>query len=100
MTYKNTWDMESVFAGGSNYPQFYDKISTLEDGVKDFNELVNSWEAETDAPDFKHFEGILTTREQLEKGIGETRTFISGLSSADTSDETAKTNLNLVANLS
>lgn len=100
MTYKNTWDMESVFAGGSNSPQFYDKISTLEDGVKDFNELVNSWEAETDAPDFKHFEDILTTREQLEKGIGETRTFISGLSSADTSDETAKTNLNLVANLS
>ena len=100
MTYKAVWDMDSVFAGGSDSPQFYEKVSSLEDGLKDFDELVNSWDVEKDAPKFSMFENILTTREQLEKGIGETRTFISGLASADASDDTAKTNLNLVANLS
>lgn len=100
MVYQNTWDMESVFAGGSDSPQFYDKVSELEDELKNFNELVKHWNVETDAPDFKEFETILSERETLEKGIGETRTFISGLSSADVNDTTARTNLNLVANLS
>ena len=100
MTYKPVWNMDSVFAGGSNSPQFYQKISSLEDGLKEFDDLVNSWNVEKDAPKFSRFETILTTREQIEKGIGEARTFISGLASADASDDTAKTNLNLVANLS
>ena len=100
MVYQNTWDMESVFAGGSDSPQFYSKVSELEDELKKFNKLVNNWNVEKDAPDFKEFETILSERETLEKGIGETRTFISGLSSADVNDTTARTNLNLVATLS
>ena len=71
MTYKPVWNMDSVFAGGSNSPQFYQKISSLEDGLKEFDDLVNSWNVEKDAPKFSRFETILTTREQIEKGIGE-----------------------------
>lgn len=100
MSYKNTWDMESIFAGGSNSQQFYDKISKLEEELKKFDQLVNNWDVEDDASDFKHLEIILSEREKLEKGIGEARTFIYGLSSADVNDTTARTNLNLVATLS
>lgn len=100
MTYKNTWNMDSVFPGGSDSPEFYEKVNTLETQVKKFDELVKYWNANEDAPDFQTFQNILTVYELIVKGIGETRTFISGLASADTADTKARTNLNLVANLS
>ncbi|HLR91999.1 MAG TPA: M3 family oligoendopeptidase [Atopostipes sp.] len=99
MSYKNTWDMESVFAGGSDSPQFYDKVSFLESDLEEFDVMVKDWDTEKDAPNFEQLETLLSEREKIEKGIGETRTFISGLASADVNDTTARTNLNLVANL-
>lgn len=100
MNYKNTWDMESVFAGGSDSPAFHEKISNLQEKLKEFDRLVNDWNSQEDAPDYKQLEIILSERETLEKGIGETRTFISGLSSADVNDTAARTNLNIVTQLS
>lgn len=100
MNYKNTWDMESVFAGGSDSPEFHEKISNLQEKLKEFDRLVNDWNSQEDAPDYKQLEIILSERETLEKGIGETRTFISGLSSADVNDTAARTNLNIVTQLS
>ncbi|SHE47496.1 oligoendopeptidase, pepF/M3 family [Atopostipes suicloacalis DSM 15692] len=100
MNYKNTWDMESVFAGGSDSPAFHEKISNLQEKLKKFDRLVNDWNSQEDAPDYKQLEIILSERETLEKGIGETRTFISGLSSADVNDTAARTNLNIVTQLS
>lgn len=100
MVYQDTWDMEQVFSGGSDSPAFYEKVSNLEKQLKDFDVLVKNWETKTDAPNFAQFEKILTERETIIKGIGETRTFISGLTSADTTDTKARTNLNLISNLS
>lgn len=100
MVYQNTWDMDSVFPGGSDSPAFYEKIASLEEGLKQFNSSVNNWDVKEDAPDFNQFETLLTDREKLEKGIGEARTFISGLASADVNDSKARINLNVVANLS
>lgn len=100
MVYQDTWDMEQVFSGGSDSPAFYEKVSNLEKQLKDFDVLVKNWETKTDAPNFTQFEKILTERETIIKGIGETRTFISGLTSADTTDTKARTNLNLISNLS
>lgn len=100
MNYKNTWDMESVFAGGSDSPAFHEKISNLQEKLKEFDRLVNDWNSQEDAPDYKQLDIILSERETLEKGIGETRTFISGLSSADVNDTAARTNLNIVTQLS
>ncbi len=100
MHYQNIWDMEVVFAGGSDSPAFYKKIEQLTEQVKDFNSLVNHWDITEDAPDFKTFATLLTDREKLEKGIGEARSFMSGLASADVTDTKARINLNLVSNLS
>ena len=100
MVYQDTWDMEQVFSGGSDSPAFYEKVSNLEKQLKDFDVLVKNWETKTDAPNFAQFEKILTERETIIKGIGETRTFISGLTSADTTDTKARTNLNIISNLS
>lgn len=100
MVYQDTWDMEQVFSGGSDSPAFYEKVSNLEKQLKDFDVLVKNWETKTDAPNFTQFEKILTERETIIKGIGETRTFISGLTSADTTDTKARTNLNIISNLS
>ncbi len=99
MTYQETWDMNSVFPGGSDSPAFYEEVASIKDQLSAFDTLVQNWEPTEDAPTFQQLEEILRTREGITKGIGETRTFISGLSSADTTDTKARLNLNLVANL-
>lgn len=99
MVYKETWDMESIFAGGSDSPAFYKKIDSLESELASLDSLVKDWDTKADAPAFSHFEEILELREAIEKGIGESRTFISGLASADMNDSQARINLNLVATL-
>ena len=43
---------------------------------------------------------IIKENEKISKGVSEARTFMSGLASADTTDTKARTNLNLVSNLS
>lgn len=100
MKYNNTWDMDVIFDGGSDSPAFYEKVLELEKQVKAFDDKVQSWDIKADAPDFDQFAEILTDNETVSKGIGEARTFMSGLASADTTDTKARTNLNLVSNLS
>ncbi len=99
MVYDKTWDMDSVFPGGSDSPQFYERVSELEEMNKKFNTRVNAWKPSADGPDYQEFEKILAEQEPLTKGISEARTFMSGLASADITDSKARTNLNLVANL-
>ena len=100
MRYKNTWDMDSVFAGGSDSPAFHEKVSNLQNELSEFDELIHQWNSQEDALNYKQLETILSKQETLEKGIGEARTFISGLSSADVNDTAARTNLNIVTQLS
>lgn len=100
MKYKNTWDMESVFPGGSDSEEFYQEVKSLNEKLKDFGLLVKNWQVTEDAPEFKVFAEILTEREDLVKRIGESRTFMSGLASADVTDTKARINLNKVSNLS
>lgn len=100
MIYKETWDMESVFSGGSDSPTFYEQIKQLENEITDFHSLVKEWEAPNDSSNTDIFSKLLEMRENILKGIGEARSFISGLAAANTSDVQALTNLNLVANLS
>ncbi len=99
MSYKNTWDMDQVFPGGSDSPQFYKKIAELEEQNAAFSNRLNEWRPAEDGPAYSDFAEILSEHETLSKGISEARTFISGLASADTADAKARTNLNLVANL-
>lgn len=100
MKYNNTWDMDSIFDGGSDSLEFYKKVTALEKKGADFNNKVQTWDINADAPEFTKFAEILADNELLSKGIGEARTYMSGLASANTADTKARTNLNLVSNLS
>ncbi len=99
MSYNETWNMDSVFAGGSDSPEFYEKISLLEKEIEEYKNIVSNWDSKKDAPEFKDFKEILEMRETVIKGLGEARTFMSGLASADTNDTKARINLNSIANL-
>ncbi|MDN6627138.1 MAG: M3 family oligoendopeptidase, partial [Pisciglobus halotolerans] len=78
---------------------FYKKVEQLDNKLTDFEQLVNNWSPRKDKTDFTNFKNILENREELVKGIGESRTFMSGLASADMKDSQAQINLNLLANL-
>ena len=100
MKYQNTWDMDRIFPGGSDSPEFYKEVDRLNQKLQELRNLVDNWSVDEDRPKFNTFEEILEKREELVKGIGETRTFISGLASADVNDTQARINLNKIANLS
>ena len=100
MKYKNTWDMDIVFNGGSDSPAFHNKVVELEAMINAYDSLVREWTTEKDNKQFDHFSKIIKENEKISKGVSEARTFMSGLASADTTDTKARTNLNLVSNLS
>lgn len=99
MKYQNTWDMDSVFQGGSDSIDFYKKLDVLKEKLIAFDQVVNNWDVTKDAPEFQVFQQILTDYEVVVKGLGESRTFISGLAAANVQDKKARINVNQVANL-
>lgn len=89
MKYALNWDMESVFSGGSHSPALRSKIDTLKELASQFDGHVKAWDPAEDAPGYKTFASLLDEQEQISFGLGEARTFASGLQSADTSDKEA-----------
>ncbi|WP_407372251.1 M3 family oligoendopeptidase [Carnobacterium sp.] len=89
MKYSMTWDLESIFPGGSNSPQLKEKLNTIRGQLDEFTHLVTHWDTEKDHPKFKSFADILLIQEELSKGLSQVFTFIEAVQSADVSDKQA-----------
>src|SRR5690625_3456421 len=89
MSYHQNWDMESVFRGGSESKQLREKIDTLKEKIAAYKERVHEWDPSTDQPEYKEYASLLKEQEEILFGLGESRTFIGGLLSADVTDKKA-----------
>lgn len=89
MSYHQNWDMESVFPGGSESKQLREKIDTLKEKIAAYKERVHEWDPSTDQPEYKEYASLLKEQEEILFGLGESRTFIGGLLSADVTDKKA-----------
>lgn len=91
MTYSLTWDLESIFAGGSQSDELKTRMDQLDQENKLFQTQVAQWEAETDAPLFSAFVELFGQAETIQKGLAQCFSFVVGIQSANVNDKYAKT---------
>ena len=99
MSYKNKWDMESVFPGGSASVDFQNRLSEVRDRITAFSRELDNWKPDAHSNDFTALKGILEDYEKISNALGEMGSFANGLVSADVTDQKAMQNLNAVHNL-
>src|SRR5699024_553308 len=99
MNYKQKWDMESVFPGGSTSDAFQKRLSEVRESIATFSYELDNWELDEHSNDFTSLKGILQHYEKISNALGEMGSFSNGLVSADVTDQKAMQNLNAVHNL-
>lgn len=100
MKYSMTWDLESIFPGGSKSPQLKEKLVLIREQLDELSSLITKWDTEKDSPAFKELSAILLVQEKLTKGLSQVFTFIEAVQSADVSDKQAGTIFGQVFELS
>lgn len=96
MTYKATWDLESVYSGGSNSEALHHKFDTLTTQLIRLQELVSQWIPTSEAIQSDLFQQILELSDTISEGISQTSTFSVAHLSAKQDDSYAPINLNKI----
>lgn len=99
MSYQLNWDMDSVFAGGSQSSELREKIDSIKLEINEFNKIVEQWDPETDRPDYKKLQTIMKVNEEIGNGLSEAMTFSRGLLSANVRDKNAAKLTNEISTL-
>ena len=100
MKYPLTWDLDSIFPGGSHSKELQDKLLVIEEDVKAYFNLNNSWEPVSDKPYYQTFQTLIAHSEIITKAISQTASFINAVQSADVSNTHAPIVRNQIAQLS
>jgi oligoendopeptidase F len=90
MTYSITWDLDSIFPGGSHSPQLEQRLNELKKQSNDYHQLIDQWIPEKDS-NYQELLKILSLQGIISNGFAQCNSFINALSSADTADKKAKT---------
>lgn len=88
LKYNNTWDLESIFEGGTQSEEVQTKIETIKANVKQYAEQLSTWHSNP-ATDASSLQEILKQQEAIGKGLGQVGTFINMWHDAFMDDEHA-----------
>lgn len=88
MTYSITWNLESIFPGGSSSTALKERITLLKQQITDFQTQIEVWDAINTTPD--ELINILTNMETIENGVSQCLSFTNALASADVKDTKAQ----------
>ncbi|WP_367183394.1 hypothetical protein [Sporosarcina sp.] len=76
MKYNDTWDLEEVFAGGTNSEEVQTKISSIKEDIVHYANQLKEWNREP-ANDTTALQSILKQQEVIGKGLGQVATFVN-----------------------
>ncbi|WP_313235852.1 M3 family oligoendopeptidase [Sporosarcina ureae] len=76
MKYSNTWDLESIFAGGTNSEEVQTKLLAVKENIALYADELNAWNSEP-ANDASTLQALLKKQEVIGKGLGQVGTFIN-----------------------
>ncbi|MGG0644559.1 M3 family oligoendopeptidase [Sporosarcina gallistercoris] len=76
MKYLDTWDLESIFKGGTNSEEVQTKLATVKEEVAVYEEQLTSWNGESEN-DASALLEILKKQEVINKSLGQVGTFIN-----------------------
>jgi len=98
MKYVNTWDLDSIFPGGTKSQQLQDKLKTIEEDIKEYESLIHAWDPIADnSPE--PFKAILKKQEVIGKALGQAGTFVSMVHDAFMNDPYASVVKGQILNL-
>ncbi|KFN89003.1 putative oligoendopeptidase F [Tetragenococcus muriaticus 3MR10-3] len=88
MNYSLTWDLNTIFPGGSHSKELQQRMATLDEQITELHQAVQSFEAEKRIT--TNLLTILNWNAKVSNGFEECGSFIEALLSADVSDTKAK----------
>lgn len=87
MKYSLTWDLESIFPGGSDSAELQEKLTLLDKQADEFTQHAKEWEYQTDKPNYTALADMLTLHDALMDGISQTYTFVEALQAENVHDK-------------
>lgn len=83
MTYSLNWDLDTLFSGGIHSAQLKTKLAQIKTSTASLGDLLDRWDAASDAPTFQQFIKLINQWQAIGAGIGQARLFITAVGSAD-----------------
>ena len=83
MKYSMKWDLDSLFAGGINSDQLKAKLTQIKTATAALGDLLDRWDAASDAPDYPQFKKLITQLQAIDAGLDQAGIFVTAVGSAD-----------------
>ena len=99
MKYSLTWDLESLFSGGSHSTELQDKLRKIETAIHEYADLNEDWEQSKDQPKYTVLTSLIDKAEEITNGLSQTGSFINAIQSADVTNTHAPIVRNQIAKL-
>ncbi len=99
MKYIETWDLEAIFPGGTKSPELQSKLHKMKAELQDYQKLIHEWNITVDQS-VEPLKAILKKQEIIDKGLGQSRTFVQMWHDAYMDDEDASVVMGQVMDLS
>lgn len=87
LKYNDTWDLETVFPGGTNSEEVQTKITLLKEDIARYGEQLKEWNS--DPADASALLDLLKQQEVIGKGLSQVHTFVNMWHDAFMDDEHA-----------
>lgn len=87
MKYSLTWDLESIFPGGSDSTELQEKLALLDKQADEFTQHAKDWDYDEDKPNYTVLADMLTLHDTLMNGITQTYTFVEALQAENVHDK-------------
>lgn len=97
--YALTWDLDSIFPGGSQSKELTGRMELLEEQLKDYQNKVKNFEVK-DRDITANLATLLNLREKIANGFSQCSSFLNALMSADVTDVDAKIRYGKLTSLS
>ncbi|VDG97786.1 Oligoendopeptidase F, plasmid [Lysinibacillus sphaericus] len=88
MKYNGTWDLESIFKGGTNSEDMQTKLESVKEDIVRYADQLKAWNSDP-GNDASTLQKILKQQEVIGKGLGQVGTFINMWHDAFMDDEHA-----------
>jgi len=87
--YVDTWDLESIFPGGTNSGELKSKLKEVKEEIEYYQKLLSKSELQGGESSVNTLKTILKEKESIGKGLGQARTFVQMWHDAYMDDEHA-----------
>jgi oligoendopeptidase F len=89
ITYSEVWNLDVIFKGGSESPEFADHLKITSELIERFQAKVNDWTLLHTSEDMVYLKELLTDFEQAGQKLRQASAFVSCLQAQNTNDKKA-----------